>query len=171
MSEIQKLNPADYGIRASIDEFRLEDEWQGHSQMVLNAGVLVAEKQKDFDVAKDLFERTKADLDFEIRRDPTAYNIGKMTETAVQSAMILHPEYKIASGQVIKTRYELQQAQAIANSLEHRKRALSMLVELWMHDYYSDSSPKSPSDVEFDKRAVRSRGRRRMEQDQEDSEG
>lgn len=159
-------------VTLTIDPLRLEDEWVRHPQMVLNVGLRIADLQHEADEAKYQLDAVTADLDKEIRDEPASYGISKLTETIVYNTIVAQPEYKAAVKKKLDAEHDLQKEKAISNALEHKKRALSMLVELWLREYYSDPKPRpmSANGVEFDKHAVRSRGRRREEEQREEAD-
>ena len=156
-------------LRLEIDRFQLEKEWVDQPAMMHAWSLQAAEAQLKYDEAKSRLEAVKARLDKEIRDSPADFGIGKVTETVVSNAVVNQKDYQRAVREVNLARYELQIAQAAVNALEHRKRALSMLVELWVHEYYagphSDLTPMSEESQEFRKKAIRRRGRRKLEDD------
>lgn len=147
------------GVRFSVDPLKLDEEWQSHPQMVYNASKEVADRQYAFDCAKTEFEQTKAELSDLIRRNPEQYTNGKATVDAIASAVILQPEYRRGSDRVDDARHTLGLAQAASTALEHRKRALTMMVELYVREYYSDPSPRPVSEksAEYAENAAMSR--------------
>ena len=78
--------------------------------------------------------------------------------------MVRQPEYVAAQGAYLDAKKEYNQTQAALVSLEHRKRALSMLVELFVKDYYSDMQ-KHGGGGDDEKRHVRRRALERGEKD------
>jgi hypothetical protein len=161
----------DLGVTLEINELLLEEEWTKHSQMVYNVGAYVAKLQFAADQAKYEFDVECAEIDQDIRRAPGKYAVEKVTEGSVLAAMRVTPEYRAAHSNLLNARLELQHAQAAANALEHKKRALSMLVDLYTHEYYCESGRGSSGgngqmteeEREAEKKDIRSRGRRRRE--------
>ena len=83
--------------------------------------------------------------------------------------MLTQPEYKAAVKAVNVARHDLAVANAAVNALEHRKRSLSLLVELWIREYYTADAtprPRSAEAEEFGKKAARTRVRRRVDADE-----
>ena len=153
-------------LNLSIDPLKLDQEWVRHPGHYGIWAAKVVEAQEAYDIAKSKFDLVKSQLDTGIRTDPSAYGLAKMTEGAISSAIPSQPEYQAAEKAVIIAKKQLGLCNAVINSLEHKKRALTLLVELFIHDYYAEkhttARPQAMSDEE--KRAVRNRGRKRREE-------
>lgn len=157
-------------LNLAIDPNRLDNEWINHPSMVHEWAVKAADAQAEYDKSKSILDIVKANLDQEIRENPDDYGLTKVTEVALESAVIAEPQYAAAVKRVNEARHKLQIFQAACNALEHRKRALSLLVELWIRDYYSDPKPRAITKEaeDFEKKAIRRRGRNRRISQQED---
>lgn len=125
-------------LRLEIDPLRLEEEWQQHPSQYGYWAEKAVGAQDAMDRAKAAFEKTSSTLDAELRSNPDDYGIKKATEAELRAALARQPEYIAAQSSYFDTKKEYNQSQAALASLEHRKRALSMLVELFVKDYYSD---------------------------------
>lgn len=159
-------------LNLSIDPLNLDKEWVRHPGHFGVWSSKVVEAQEGYDTAKSKFDLVKAELDIAIRSDPAAYDIQKVTEGSISSTILIQPEYRAAEKAVIAAKKQLGLCNAAVNSLEHKKRALSLLVELYIHDYYSDkhATTRSQAMSDEEKRAVRNRGRTRREQNAESGE-
>jgi hypothetical protein len=159
-------------LNLSIDPLKLDAEWVRHPGHFGVWAKKVVEAQELYDTAKSKFDLVKAELDIAIRSEPAQYDIQKVTEGSIASTLLIQPEYRAAEKAVIAAKKQLGLCNAAINSLEHKKRAMSLLVELFIHDYYAEkhvtSRPQAMTDEE--KRAVRNRGRSRREQDAESGE-
>lgn len=168
------MSVPDFGVNVEIDPLRLEEEWMRHPQMVLNICTKVAELQYEYDQAKFNLNQITANLNRDIRESPAQYGISKVTESAIEISVQTQPEYAAAVKKLNEASHYLQLANAASNALEHRKRALTCMVDLWVKDYYSDMAtmPRTDALSDAERREVRSRGRRRREQTQlEDGDG
>lgn len=169
---VASVKSNDKELRVEIDQNRLEDEWQDQPVQMHYWSVKVAEYQRKYDEAKREAVLIAAECAKDVRANPSDYDLDKVTEKAIEAVVPTCPEVRAADKDVIDARYELQVAQAAVTALEHRKRALSMLVELWTKDYYS--SPRMPDNTEateeYSKQEVRSRGLRRRRMDEEDDD-
>ena len=161
-------------LRLEIDRHNLEEEWEGHPQMYHAWAKKVAGYQATYDHAKSRLSVVAAELDRDIRNDPSLFGVPqKLTETVIYNTVILQPEHKKATKELHEASHNLGIAKAAVDALEHRKRALTLLVELWIRDYYSKPSLRNalaPDDEEPDKENTRTRGRRRLERERDNDE-
>ena len=154
-------------LRLEIDPLRLEEEWQQHPSQYGYWAEEAVDAQDAMDRAKASFDRVSSTLDNDLRTNPDDYGIKKATEGEVKTALVRQPEYIAAQDAYLKAKKEYNKAQAALASLEHRKRALSMLVELFVKDYYSDMQKHGGPHIGGDdeKRNVRRRALEREERD------
>lgn len=154
-------------LRLEIDPLRLEEEWQQHPSQYGYWAEKAVDAQDAMDRAKAAFEKVSSSLDSELRADPDSYGIKKATEAELRTALLRQPEYLKAQTIYLDTKKEYNLSQAALASLEHRKRALSMLVELFVKDYYSDMQRHGGASGGGDdeKRHVRRRALDRGEKD------
>lgn len=109
--------------------------------------------------AKAIFERDKlkeqisakrAELDDQIRKDPSAYGLPddkKPTENWVSAQIDSHAEYNELNGQLAQAQYEVNMMSVAKEACEHRLKALNILTELYKGNYFSASSKGSVSHV------------------------
>lgn len=150
----------------SIDRNRLDDEWCGQSSLYHQWATEAAEARKNFDGAKAQLELVDAELATAIRKDPKSYDLEKTTNDIVGAAIVQQQEHREAAQAVIDAKYEYDMAQVAVDTLDHRRSALSRLVDLFLADYYSKPRAKTPDAKEkmdeVERRSVR-RGRKRRE--------
>jgi len=156
-------DPAD-DLRLDIDRNRLDDEWANQPLLYWKWARKAADAQLKLDQAKSNLDVEKAELDNDIRTSPGEYDLKdiKITENVISGAINASRIYQIAVKKVAEARHELEIANAAVNAIEHRKRALSLLVELWIRDYYSDPHANASSEEgdAWQKRQVRTAGQR-----------
>lgn len=154
-------------LRLEIDPLRLEEEWQQHPSQFGHWAEKAVDAQDMMDRAKAAFEKVSSTLDSELRNNPDDYGIKKATEAEVRTALVRQPEYIKSQDAYLAAKKEYNRTQAALASLEHRKRALSMLVELFVKDYYSDMQRHNGAGIggEDEKRHVRRRALDRGEKD------
>lgn len=156
-----------------VDRLRLDDEWVKHPKQYHVWAQKSADAQYAYDQAKAELELTKAELDDDIRNNPGTYGLPeKVTETRTANKIILQNEYQLALKYYNTKRHELDIAHAAVNTLDQKKRQLTVLAELWIRDYYSEATVhgKTKEGKEFEKGTTRSRGRKRREQEKEDEQ-
>lgn len=100
-------------------------------------GQLVTEWQAEAKTATERLGFVKADQSSKIRTNPQNFGVSKITEGAVESAVLLTKEYSDVSKDLIDTEKILGYLRVLQEALNHRKSSLNNLVELWCKDYYS----------------------------------
>lgn len=159
-------------LKLDIDELKLDKELKIQATMVRYWSEKTAEAQAKYDEAKSKLDIVAAELNLEIRKNPDKYGIDKLTETTINAIVITHPDHRIATKKVNEARYNLDMAKAAINGLEHKKRALTLLTELFVRDYYSTNTiePKTQEAQNYDKERIRSAARRRRQEEDEHDE-
>lgn len=126
-----------------IDEKNLEKEWVEQPAKYFKYARRLANARNELEEAKAEFELTKAEIATDIRNNPGKYELPKVVNDAVEAAMLQTTEYAAALSAVNKQKHRVDIYQAAVTSLDHRKKALEKLVELFMADYFS--SPRAPA--------------------------
>ncbi len=110
------------------------------------------EKVVKVDEQKENVNKVKAELDAEIRDDPEEFDLEKVTETSIQSAIIRSEKYQEALHEYHAARKELNQAQnkvnecfTNVNTMDQKKAALEGLARLLNQQYFS--TPSEPKDL------------------------
>lgn len=155
-----------------IDEHRLHEEWMNQPRLYFRWAEKLAEAKQRLEEAKAELELVRAELDYEVRSNPEQYNLDKITEAVVKATVNAQERYREAERAVISCKHAVDVHQAAVNALDHRKRALQGLVELFLANYFA--VPRAPDTrthgelEEFAKDDVRRRGRRRREREEEE---
>ena len=148
-------------LRLEIDPLQLDKEWQDQPKQRQIWGELLADAQLELDEAKSGLGVIRAEIEQEVRDDPAAYDLPKVTENSVASAVTMSKPVQVATARLNKARHKVGVLQAAVDGLEHCKRALTSLVELHGQDYYS--VPRMPA-------GVKDRRGRRQEGDEDDDD-
>jgi len=127
-----------YEEDVSIDQHDLENEWVRQSSLYLKYAELSAQATLERDKAKEQLDLAQAELDTLIRKNPTAYGIEKVVEALVKSTIVQQEDYKIAYAAFLEVKETDAVLSGVLKALEHKKKALEKLSELWMAGYYSD---------------------------------
>lgn len=155
-----------------LDPNHLDDEWLSQPKIYYEQAVRLADARAEHekaksahDVAKNDRDDVAAELDLKIRKDPITYGLEKVTEPAIDKCVRLQPEFKEGTKEIYRSKdrinkaaAEVGQLEALVSALDHRKKALEKLVELWMANYFS--MPKEPKNAvgrmtEVEKRTLR----------------
>jgi hypothetical protein len=139
----------------SIDESALDIEWLRQPELMLKYGLEAAKKRKKMDLAKEKLDLVRSQLDKEIRENPEARGLVKTTEAAVQSAILLQPEYQSAGHDYVTAKYEYEIVMVAVKALEAKKAALENLVRLHGQQYFA--GPKVPRDLEKEWKNMKNR--------------
>lgn len=128
-----------------VDENDLEREWIEHPRAYHHHALLLAEARNKVAEAKAEFELVQAELDHKVRLHPDNYGLEKLTEKVVEAAVLRQPEYQVAQQVFLRARYDESVVQAAVDALDHKRTALSRLVELYLNDY--NSQPRARGDA------------------------
>jgi hypothetical protein len=152
-----------------IDPERLDHEWLRQARLVMQLSEQNADARRKLDAAKNYMELQKAEVSRDVRADPTAYNVDKVTEASVAAAVTESKEYQAAYKSMLAYRHSVDVIGGALNALEHKKRALESLVGLWRGQYFAE--PAADADdaeaVDMIKKKGARRRRRRATGDDE----
>jgi hypothetical protein len=139
----------DYEIDIKIDPDNLDVEWLNQPALFLKYSRHLAQMRKELDESRQDLDIKKAEVDRKIRENPEAYGIeGKVTEGAIQSAILTEDEYQEAQKDYLEVKYEMDMAQGAVNAFNQRKEALENLVKLHGMNYFA--GPQMPRDLSFE---------------------
>ena len=141
----------------SIDEHNLARECIRLPRHYLQYAHLAAEARRDIDELKSALEVVESDLKQDMRRNPDKYDLEKTTEKGIDSLVSSQPKYKKALARLQDARNDAEMLQAVVAALEHKKRSLSLLVEMEGRAYYAE-----PKITPEGKKAVIKRAGRRV---------
>jgi len=122
-----------------IDEDQLDKEWMKQPNLYRKYSTMLAETDADRRDQKEKIDYTKAELDIYFRDKFFEKGI-KFTEKVIDSNITMHGSYQLelkALG-VLERKYST--LSSAVKALDHKKKALENLVQLWLASYFS--SPK-----------------------------
>lgn len=120
------------------DKYKLDEEWELHSDEVDYYLKQMAEARKKMDAYKEFVSETKAKVNLELRkRKPKDFGLDKFTETLLDHLTILQDDYKEVMEKYLEAKYEYHQASNIVSALEHKRDAIKGLEKLFGFGYYS----------------------------------
>jgi len=123
-----------------IDEHNLDKECVKLPSDYLKYSHLAVDAKRDLEDMKNKLEVIHAELAKDIRSNPENFGLDKVTETAVASTVLVQPRYQKFVARLQTLKHDADLAQAVVWALEHKKRTLTLLVELYGMGYFS--SPK-----------------------------
>ena len=130
----------DFEKDINIDEQALDVECLEQPRITLQYAKWVADMERKKDRAKERVEVVKAELDKDIRSNPSKYGLAKITEGAVQNTIILQPEYREAQVAYIEAKHESDIAKAAMRAVDTKKATLENLVKLFGLSYFAGPS-------------------------------
>lgn len=129
----------------AINQVELYEEWSRKWAEAIN----------ERDRLKEALSITRAEADDEIRRDPSAYGWsveGKSpTEAWISNAITLHEEVRKATDELLSAQAEVNLMSVAKETLDHRKKALEILTELYRGNYFvavAKSDPEYRKNIE-----------------------
>jgi hypothetical protein len=130
----------DYELDINVDESALDVELLEQPHLIMKYGAVVADAKKELDYFKELLDNTKAELSKEIRADPDAFDLLKITEAVVADTIIMQDTYKQAAEDVIEAQYRYNMARTAFDAIYARKDVLDGLIKLHGMQYFSGPS-------------------------------
>jgi hypothetical protein len=162
-----KFEPKDSDFQ--IDRYRLDDEWVKQPDLYRRYAEVLANAKRDYDEVKNQLSVTRAEVELAIRKDPSEYDLDKVTEGVIKAVVETVEAVIDAESIVVNARFNVNMIEAAVGSLDHRKRALSDLVSLHLSDYYSKpvarEGDREATDEMGKKQARRSQRRRKDDDD------
>lgn len=157
-----------------IDHDSLDEEWLSQPELFHKYSTKEAWYERRLDEAKAELDVTKAELDKNIRSKPDVYGVKKVTDKAVEAAMVLRDNYQDALEAVTLAKYNYNIARAARIALDQRKVALENLVKLHGQNYFSN--PKASDEVsrevvdDIERRSRRKKQALKRRKDDEDDD-
>lgn len=152
-----------------INELELEKEWMKQPDLAATWLKKLARAKRTLDVKRAKKELVEAQLDKKIRQDPEAFELEKVTENAIGTAIILCKEYQDIAKEINEAQFKVNIIQGLCTAIEHRKRALEGMVELFGQQYWSLPNTSSDNGREAMRDLVKkgARSKRKKENDDE----
>ena len=130
------MNEASENV-VQIDEAHLDKECIRLPSDYLKWAHKSADAKRDVDEAKNALEVAEADASRDIRENPARYGLEKVTEKAIGECLATAPSYQAKVRAHIEAKHKAEMVQAVVWALEHKKRTLTLLVELHGMGYFS----------------------------------
>ena len=157
-----------------INPLKLDEEWLEQPKLYFEKAEEAADARRRLDNAKTAYDVAKARKDQFIRRNPAKYGLdAKPTQSAIAAKVDMDPTVQEAGQAVVDAKYDADIAQAAVVALDHRKRALTMLVELHQSNYFAEPRVSNQASRGLDKadilqRTLAKKTKVRMEKREDD---
>jgi len=132
--------------RVTIDPNNLERECSEQAAMFEEAGELSSSAKTELSAAEMTCDVTKARVELDIRKNPSNYDLGKVTEGSVKAALILNVDVQHAEQVVADATSTYLRIRTLIGALDQRRSMVSGLVSLYVHNYYVSGEFESGSD-------------------------
>lgn len=102
-----------------IDDDRLGEDLKNHSVMYGEFGVMLSKARADYEKKKLQLQVLEAELGERFRK-----SLPKVTERAVEEAIVRTPEWQEMKREVIEAKLEVDILSALVDAIEHKKDML-----------------------------------------------
>jgi hypothetical protein len=150
-----------------VNKHDLPGEWERQHQLYMDWVEIWAFSVTERDKQKTAVELEEADMDALVRADPQAFDIKKLTEGAIKSAVKNSTDYQKAVDRLHKATLFMNRMAGAKTAFEQRRKALENLTELAIAGFYSATSGPAQSQVNRSK-AARADFSKRMEKRKKD---
>lgn len=134
------------------DLSRLDEEWVNQSKLYYQYAERLANARRDYDRIKRDEELAVAELEMDIRKNPEKYDLPKVTESCIEKAVVLSKKYQRVHEKVIEAKHDVDVLAAAVSALDHKKKALENLTQLFLANYFSTPrAPKGSDPEQFSK--------------------
>lgn len=137
--------------RLPIDRTRLGEECAGQAVLFGEIGEFVSELKRDARTAKDFLDLERSRVRKGIRENPGGAGISKLTESALEDAVITHDDYRKALTAYTEAQYLADCANVLITAAEERKSMIKDAVTLYVHEWYSTKDDLAPQKVDLNK--------------------
>ena len=131
---------SDYSF-LEIDQNALDREWVRQPTLYFKYALKLAEAKKSVQESAAALDLARAEVSRNIRAVPQDFGLEKVTEKAVEAAILEADAYLVAQEDLNHAKHEVDVLVAVVNALEHKKRSLEGLVSLHGQNYFS--SPRA----------------------------
>lgn len=138
-------NDFNYNDEMFIDDSALDVEWLNQPELMRKMTKRQAKAQERYELAEENVSYVYATLDKEIRDDPDKFDIDKITEPAVRSAILINEKYTEAKKNAIRLKFQYNTYKGMVEACGHRKEALVNMVKLFLGGYFA--GPSIPRDL------------------------
>jgi len=137
---IERLRPC-----LPIDRFSLDKECADQAVLYDEVSSVGAEARSAARKSKEALELIKARLGLNIRGNPEAFNLSKISENAISSTILIQDEYQKALQAYLDIEEISSALDAFLKSIETRKSMLREEVNLFVFRYYAEENKKPVS--------------------------
>lgn len=131
-----------------LDISALDKACEDQSVLFLEYAELLADFIDKRDSLKQQLDEEKAMTDQAVRLNPKAYGIEKITENAVNAAVISDRNIQILEREVIEISSMVKRIEGVKRALEHKKDSIETLSQLYISGYFSVPNTNKQKDAD-----------------------
>jgi len=139
-SQTKSSNPSKNIL--AINKYDLDTETAKQPLLYKSWAKKACKKRFEYDKAKANHEVLKAKVELEIRRDPDRFNLPKVTEDTIKSAIAVDQRLIDSEDNVLQLKLEAAELDVLVKALEQRKKSIEDLIQLFFRDYFAKPKTK-----------------------------
>jgi predicted XRE-type DNA-binding protein len=125
-----------------IDRNALDEEWAKQPKLMLKWAELLAEAKLKHAEAKAAVKVIQAKVAKYVRHNPKKYDVAKITESAVEAAVVMDDRVQGATSLLNHAAYQVDLLEAAVDSIRQKKASLEDMVYLHGMGYFAE--PRLP---------------------------
>jgi len=136
-----------------IDAESLDVELLAQPELVVRYSTQLAEAKAEQALAKEALDYEKAQIDFKVREDPESFGVVKVTENAINNAVLMEASYRLIQTEYNEATRNVNILQGVVYAINDRKSSLENLVKLHGQQYFAGPSvPHNLAELREEKR-------------------
>lgn len=147
----------------NLDKYNLDEECLKQPQYYMKYAEKLASANKKVEQAKAAYNVAEAELQKKIRANPDKYCEGDSREGAIKAEITIRLAKHPAAKALIAAKHRQDVLQAAVSALDHRKRALQDLVQLFIAQYFSNPRLKGEDGKDVENKLKQRRAARRTQ--------
>lgn len=141
----------------AVDVANLDVEWTKQAKRYKRYADRLADAKLAMNTAKADLDLAAAEVEMQVRRNPVAFHLDKVTDKVIEACVCMHGKYKTALAAHNRARYEVDVLTGAVSALDHKKKALELLFQMWSMSYFAD--PKTSAGTrQVQKKMARAKG-------------
>ena len=117
---------------------QLDKEWVNQPKLFFLWSEKLRKAKKRLERAERDFRLVQSEIDLKIRKNPKKYGLAAdAKEKAIANVILQRPKYKAAQKVVFKKQDRVNTLKNVVSSLDHRKKSLEKLVDLYGQQYFA----------------------------------
>jgi hypothetical protein len=120
-----------------VDPWQLAEDIFRYPNQVYAYGLHESQAQNAFDKAQLRLERTRAEVELDIRQDPDGHDLPKVTEAVIASAVSVNKAVQDAQDEVVEAKKDLNDAKIALETIRRKRTSLELAVQTLLAQYWA----------------------------------